>query len=433
MEELPLRRSPRPLPASLGRRDLPKFRPEAPVRLRRALKPGPQRPRIVSSAHGRLDHMLLCYPGYAAHEYSYRSVYTDLLTRLPAYTRFTVVVHPSVIGELELVLATAGVAQRTTLIEAPEHLNFLVWAEDPYVAVTDTAHEPATTYLLEPYTFTRTGDSLVAELVADTTPVQNFQSPLYFQGGNVLIGDDFVLLGADYPANTFGLIQAHGNISIPARAKPENFVRRLYQRTFDSARRLLYVGTKLPVPEEEARDIVVGGQRWTEILYAGTGTAQPIFHIDMFLTLGGRSPSGKYRVLVGSPALADQILERPPVPQGMAALFDDIARTLARRRFEVIRTPLPITYVDDPVARTRMWYFATSNNCLVEIDDRAGTRRVWLPTYGHGDWSDLDATDQANAALWRALGFEVTLLGNFHPFAQALGAVHCIKKYLERG
>ena len=167
------------------------------------------------------------------------------------------------------------------------------------------------------------------------------------------------------------------------------------------------------------------------MLYLGTGTAQPIFHIDMFITLAGRGASGRYRLLVGSPSDADRILGRPPQPQGMPELFDDVARTLERQGFEVLRNPLPVTSVDDPDARQRTWYFATSNNALVQIDAEAGDA-VWLPTYGHGPWSELDATDAENKRIWEELGFAVQQLADFHPFAQNLGAVHCIKKYLER-
>ncbi len=111
--------------------------------------------------------------------------------------------------------------------------------------------------------------------------------------------------------------------------------------------------------------------------------------------------------------------------------FDEIAFQLERLGFQVIRTPLPHVFVDFPEERTRRWYFATSNNCLVEITDTS--QRVWLPTYGHGPWEDLQATDDANRAIWEELGFEVVQLGDFHPFAQNLGALHCIKKYLARG
>ena len=57
---------------------------------------------------------------------------------------------------------------------------------------------------------------------------------------------------------------------------------------------------------------------------------------------------------------------------------------------------------------------------------------MYLPTSGHGAWSALAATDEANRALWEQLGFATVALGDFHPFAENLGAAHCIKKYLGR-
>jgi hypothetical protein len=36
-------------------------------------------------------------------------------------------------------------------------------------------------------------------------------------------------------------------------------------------------------------------------------------------------------------------------------------------------------------------------------------------------------------ALWEELGFTVHLLGDFNPFAERQGVVHCIKKYVTRG
>jgi hypothetical protein len=99
--------------------------------------------------------------------------------------------------------------------------------------------------------------------------------------------------------------------------------------------------------------------------------------------------------------------------------------------FDVIRNPLPLTYVDDPEAKLRTWYMATANNCLVQITDQSSD--VWLPTYGHANWADLAAVDAANRRIWQELGFTVHELGDYHPFAQNLGAVHCIKKYIARG
>jgi hypothetical protein len=105
--------------------------------------------------------------------------------------------------------------------------------------------------------------------------------------------------------------------------------------------------------------------------------------------------------------------------------------------FDVIRNPLPLTHGDgrrlvDGVARdVRLWYFATSNNCLVQIDAAEGDH-VWLPTYGHGPWRELAATDDANRRIWAGLGFVTHQVADFHAFAQRLGALHCVTKFIER-
>ena len=440
MATLPLRQNPRPLPPGLKPRHLPevdfeKLRVRSPnfrlmVDQMAEVVPGPKTPRIVSSAHGRIRKLLLTYPGYAAGDYSYRDVYADLFKKLPPHTELVILHHRSAEPELTQALAQAGVAARTTTVVAPEHVHFLVWAEDPYVVVHDAA-QAGRVFLLEPYTFPRASDAVISDYVNEAANVRNFQSPLYFQGGNILIGDDFFFIGVDYPANTLRLIERGGHIIVPDGERPEDFVRQLYVDTFDPRRKIAYVGTNLTVPARQVRRVTIDGQPWSEEIYAGTGTAQPIFHIDMFVSLAGRNAAtGKYRVLVGSPAMAAELLGASPPDHAMAPVFDDVARNLERQGFEVIRNPLPLTYVDDASARWRMWYFATANNCLVEITKT--TKTVWLPTYGHGDWRDLAVVDRKNKEIWQGLGFDVVELGDFNPFTQGLGSVHCIKKYLAR-
>ncbi|BAZ14744.1 hypothetical protein NIES4071_65880 [Calothrix sp. NIES-4071] len=435
-QENQLRQNPLPLPKSLKRRNRPKLNiqeldAEKIESKTRAIKPGPSEPRIVSSAHGSIKHILLCYPAYADGEYSYKQVYENLFIKLPKTTKFTILTHPSVSNDLKASLHEAKAYSRATIVEAPEFLNFLVWAEDPYVAVQDAANKSKTTFLVEPFTFTRVGDSAIAELVADATHVQSIQSPLYFQGGNLLIGDNFIFIGTDYPENTKNVIEQYGNIIVPEDVEIDAFIKDLYSQTFDPKRKLFYIGTDLPVPQYETRPIIINGEEWTEEIYLGTGDKQPIFHIDMFISLAGRNESGKYRLVVGSPTEADKILERSPSFHAMAEIFDDVASKLEGLGFEVIRNPLPLTYVDFPDIKYRSWYFATANNCLVQIDKCDGNH-VWLPTYGHGAWADLAAVDAENKRIWEGLGFEVHELADFHPFAQNLGSVHCIKKYLER-
>jgi hypothetical protein len=243
-----IRQNALPLPASLARRNKPEpnfaelaANPMVTRELQsKILKPGPREPRIISSAHGQIKHILLTYPAYANGEYSYKQVYEDLIRQLPATTQFTILSHPSVTGDLQAVLDSANASERSTIVEAPDYLNFLVWAEDPYVVVEDVSIQPPTVFLVEPYAFRRASDAAIAELVAEATHIQSIQSPLYFQGGNVLIGDDFVLIGADYPENTKNLIQDSGNIILPEGADVDTFVKDLYEKTFDSNRQIIY-------------------------------------------------------------------------------------------------------------------------------------------------------------------------------------------------
>ena len=389
-----------------------------------ALRPRPARPRLVATAEGAIARMLLTVPAYAVAAAPLAAAYRDLLQQLPAPVELVVLTHTSAAADVRGWLDRAGRTDRATVVEAPDHLNFSVWAEDGYVVARD--EEEGVTYLVEPFSFPRYGDSLVADFVANATDLDKTQAPLYFQGGNVLIGDDFFLIGADYPAESLRYI---GGLLVPdAGERPADFVRRLYGEYLDPVRRMIPVASTLPVPTQQQRPFELDGQPWTETIYFGnrTGTVQPIFHIDMFITpLGGR------RLLVGDPRQAAELLGTPLQPHAMPEVFDDVARGLAGLGFEVTRNPLPLVYVDDPGTRERSWYFATSNNALVQVPG-AGEASVLVPTYGYGAWESLAATDRRNREIYEGLGFQVHALGDFHPFAENLGALHCIKKYLGR-
>jgi hypothetical protein len=390
-----------------------------------ALAPKPERPRLVSSADGPFTQLLFTIPRYAVESAPLAGAYTQLLSVLPPDLAPVVLTHAGVEQTVRGWVAGFPAAE---VIAAPDHLYFSVWAEDGYAVCRDDV--TGGTFFVEPFSFPRYADGLIADFVANATGLSNSQAPLYFQGGNILIGGDFFMIGADYPARSLEYV---GSVLSPdpGETRPQ-LIRRLYGEYLDATRTLHYVGSTIPVPNETQRAITVNGQPWTEVLYFGNreGTVQPLFHIDMFLTLAGRGGSGKDRVLVGDPRMAADILGEPVQGHAMPEVFDNIARGLSRQGFEVIRNPLPLVYLDDVERRERVWYFATSNNALVAAVAGGGT--VWLPTYGHGAWSELSATDEQNTRLWQGLGFTVRHLADFHPFAENLGAVHCIKKYLKR-
>lgn len=392
------------------------------------LEPRPNQPRLVSSAEGTIRRMLLTMPDYAVTSEPLLAVYRSLLGELSPEVALVVLTHDSVADAVGELLAAAGRSD-DTVIQAPDHLVFSVWAEDGYVVVTDDGAGSGSgtgTYFVEPYAFPRYGDGLVAEFVSNATDLRKAQAPLYFQGGNLLIGDDFFLIGADYPAES---LQYVGGVLLPRSGEaPAELIRRLYGEYLDTGRRLVYVGSTIPVPAQRERRFELDGEDWSEILYGGNeaGTVQPVFHIDMFVTLVGRDASGSYQVLVGDPAMAAELMGERVAPHAMREVFDSIANGLRRIGFEVIRNPMPLVYVDDPGDRTRFWYFATANNALVEDG------HVYLPTYAYGEWESLAPVEARNVEIWEDLGFTVHLLADCHPLASSLGAVHCIKKYLAR-
>ena len=132
-------------PRSLVRRHLPLIDTES---IRRAAvttrafeatvkRPSPEQPRIVSSAHGAIRHVLLCYPSYAGGDDVYCNVFVDLFRQLPEAVELTVVAHSSVVADLEKAADTERPRSQTTIVEAPNYLRYTVWAEDPYVVVED--------------------------------------------------------------------------------------------------------------------------------------------------------------------------------------------------------------------------------------------------------------------------------------------------------
>jgi hypothetical protein len=387
----------------------------------------PRSPRLVSSSEGSFTRMLFTVPAHVVESERVEAVYVDLLRKLGDSVYFVVVTNASTVEPVRDWLARADCAERTELVEAPDDLRFTVWAEDPYAAVRDAD----TTYLVEPFSFPRFGDSLIADLADDVGGLQDTQAPLYFQGGNILVGDDFFFIGADHAAMSLEYV---GRVlTAPEGVRPVEYVHRLFLDYLDHERDLHYVGATVPIPPEQERQIRLDGEDWTEVLFQSNrpGTAQPIFHIDMFMTLAGRGDDGRHRILVGDPSFAADVLEEPVRPHAISYAFTNVARHLARRGFHVIRNPLPLVYFDDFELRRRLWYFASSNNALVEHDGRGGGT-VFLPTYGHGNWPELAATDAVNEEIWQQLGYRTVMLADFHPFAENFGSVHCIKKYLGR-
>lgn len=413
----------------------------------KAIIPQLDEPSLISSAYGKIGRVLLTLPWWiflneteAGEEWPAISAtaesFKSILAKLPQDTSFIVLIHElayyqgedlfSPIERFNAWITETNVTGRVEIVEAPKTMNFTIWAEDAY-AITEDKRD-GEIYFVEPASFRREDDALIADIVAKDTFLERTQARLYFQGGNILIGDEHWLIGMDYPTNSL----SYGYIKPLPNETTKEAVERAYGNALDLKRKMITVGSRLPVPSSQEQKFKLNGDDWIEKTYFGnaSGTTQPLFHIDMFITLAGRTDDGKPLLAVGDPRLAAKVLGAQVSAHAMAEIFDDIADQLQTIGFEVFRTPLPLTYDDDTAKKERTWYFATSNNALVQFTSTS--KDVWLPTYGHRKWPELKKTDLENKTIWESKGFKVHQLGDFHPFASNLGAAHCVKKYLSR-
>jgi hypothetical protein len=424
--------------------------------------PGLDKPRLNSSWQGRIQQLLLAFPDWATGDPETSAGYRSVIAALRPGTEFVVVHAAPQRGTVEAWFQEAGHTS-VTYVPMPEYVSFTDWAEDAYVALTDESDGSA--YLMEPWEFLRAGDALIADAVEEYTGISSSQAPLIFQGGNCLIGDDFWLLGTDYFADSVALVQGgRPPVTVPDDADLEAFVRGMFRDFVDSARDLRLVGTRRPIPVRDFVGRREGDAYVLDLPSDGVGTYQPIFHIDMFVTLAGRRDD-RFTVLVGDPSMADAMLGTTS-PYGLADVYDSIAAGFADAGMEVLRNPLvhrPTPgrrftvaqlrqiaerdgnaallqavaelvqqgAADDTRVTVRTWHHVTWNNCLVE-DSAAAGRHVYLPTYGGGA-PDLAGLDAHMSTLWEGLGFTVHPLADFGSFARRQGVVHCIKKYLRRG
>lgn len=251
----------------------------------------------------------------------------------------------------------------------------------------------------------------------------------FFEGGNILIGDDFLLAGEDL------LLKDSG----PNHDR--RFLELLLQAFYGSHREIIWVGRAPRVRTFQAR----------------SQSRQPIFHIDMFISLAGRvlrgPDKGKYLLYVADPRTFSG-----PLPSYAEAFdFDLITNHLRRsNRFVVLRNP--IIYINEndaqllnkelfqlemPFIRDQpIWL--SSNNALVEIN--SGYRAVHLPHYTLSDeqiphgisqkTSDLlkffALQDLENIQIWKLAGFEVNPIGPMNYWATQSGSLRCLTWELRR-
>jgi hypothetical protein len=141
------------------------------------VKPGLQKPRLVSSCTGTIKTIMLALPTDRVADPKSAPGYQSVIAALRQGTRFIVVHHPSDRPKIEEWFSKAGHANDAVIfVPMPEFVSFTDWAEDGYVAVSDEATGNA--YLVEPWEFPRGGDALIADAAEGHTSIRSSQAPL---------------------------------------------------------------------------------------------------------------------------------------------------------------------------------------------------------------------------------------------------------------
>tara|TARA_R110000868_G_scaffold340052_1_gene600711 strand:- start:772 stop:1356 length:585 start_codon:yes stop_codon:yes gene_type:complete len=141
-----------------------------------------ENPSLVSSSNGLISRVLLTAPSYVLKYDAYKDVYEDLLAKLPARTEFIILSHSSTLPDLEKILKRTKTKSRSQIIEVPDTVRFSVWAEDAYAVTQNNGTDKP--YLVEPASFPRLEDALIADIVSAQTDLGHYHASLYYQGGN---------------------------------------------------------------------------------------------------------------------------------------------------------------------------------------------------------------------------------------------------------
>ena len=362
-------------------------------------------PRLLDSTEGSIRRVLLSVSNYGANTFG--PALQQVLASLPRAARLDILVAPQALDRVSNWLKQSGPGEIACLVEAPDELAFSLWTQDLFLAYEDARLEL-------PLHFQRYQDLSAAKHLASGAGLEISSSSIYFEGGNVIPAGDWLLIGKDLVA------QNHGDALALARQ-------------IDPTRKPVLLGSDMRGAQETRRPTGRPARGWTETIHwrMPEGSAQPLFHLDLFIAPAGRADDGAPQFLVGCPRRGAELLGHDVMPHALADAFDDIARQLAEQGANVIRNPLPLIWKDNPKKRERFWFHLPTNNVLTEEDDKAA-KTVWLPCFASKAWPELQSIDDTNAAIWALLGYSVTRIPGLMSLAENLGALHCMAKVIER-
>lgn len=292
------------------------------------------------------------------------------------------------------------------------------WAQDPFFILEGQGHFPH--LILEPFSFRFKADQFVAEQVASQSDFLIKPTHLYFEGGNILVGDDFMFVGMDDVEEN---IKAYYSTAV--RNEALLTIKQEFQKAF-GIRYVYFIG----LPTEKRIKL----QKTKLALGEGL---QPFFHLDMFLTLGGRNKDGDEIVFL---AQIDNRHLPKNFPEEDKKLLNEAIDHVHQQivayseqpgpNFSLDRVPIGIELTEELTEEgKKIAHLLSFNNVLLEI--YGNVKRVYLPKY------DLPAQraqlhEEAEDSFKRHDFKVISTIGEFTHKQDENAALHCIVKVLKR-
>jgi hypothetical protein len=390
--------------------------------------------RACSSVYGKIELLFLSYPGGLADVPKEQIIerYGNILKAFDDRVQFVVLGHfgeksdlyPQARASFEQALADLQFDPASQLLychtssagnrDLRSHDVHSGFAQDPLLAMESAA---GSTVLLEPIQQENPENHRLAEYLAAYGGFLVQPSDLRIEGGNILVGDDYALVGqnvitTNLPLGAFMAGQEGAAAWVESRL-----------------RQLLGVRFLLPVGLDQPLDL--GGFHST-----GKAMLQPFYHLDLFATLAGKTKEGKELVFLGkinTDHVEDLKEEDLPFLGRINASLEGIATRLKNARsirpgphFEVVRLEMGGRIQAAPDG-TRAFLPFSYNNAHVECFD--GVKRIYLPHF-----PKLEALEIAARSTLKRHGFDTPVFidGGFRALATLHGSLRCLTNVLGR-
>ncbi len=395
---------------------------------------------MVSSAHGRLQQLLIAYTSELMQE-----VVAELYRKLPIYTHLLLWIDTKknektllpFLKERQIAFtpyrslspnALPGISILSKESPSPFYQNSY-WMQDSFLVLQDQKN--GSLRFLQPPECAGSGRNpyIGKQLIRSGFQSDYQEVPwLHIQGGNCLAADDFLLLGAyDFKQTAAMLKFSDPAASELKRPELEAYARRKIGELL-GYKKIISVGLQGRLSPSDCLPQAPGiyEELNADLPPDAYPTLQPFKHLDLYLSLAGRNPdTDAYRLLLAEVFPLFPTPDARSYARSLNRRLNEVARLLSDLgHFQIIRNPIPLLPQN---------HFAYYNNCLLEIKAE-GQKKVWLPLFASGGQkAQMAQWDQENNQIWQSLGFEVLPLNTLYPFTLKKGAIHCLSKYLSRG